>query len=100
MLRDRIRSSLGRYVATFGVLLVACGLGFANTSAHAQSAAGVGTPFELTFWQSVATSEDRAQYEAYLAQYPAGTFSALARAKSAAIDKARGVSAPAPAPVA
>jgi hypothetical protein len=64
---------------------------------------GVGSAFELTFWQSIATSEDRAQYEAYLTQYPAGTFSALARAKIAAIDRARGVAAPAapvPAPVA
>jgi len=47
----------------------------------AQSSNGVGTPFELTFWQSVAGSDDPAVYEAYLAQYPAGTFSGLAKAK-------------------
>ncbi len=61
---------------------------------------GVGSAFELTFWQSVAGSEDRAQLQAYLDQYPGGTFSALARAKIATIDRrdalARG-SQPAPA---
>lgn len=61
---------------------------------------GVGSQFELTFWQSVAGSEDRAQLQAYLDQYPNGTFSALARAKIATIDRrdvlARG-SQPAPA---
>ncbi|MCE7796041.1 hypothetical protein LWE61_05635 [Sphingobium sufflavum] len=46
---------------------------------------GVGTPFELTFWQAVTESNDRAQLEAYLTQYPNGTFSGLARAKIAAL---------------
>lgn len=68
---------------------------------------GVGSAFELTFWQSVAGSEDRAQLQAYLDQYPGGTFSALARAKIATIDRrdalARGSqpapsAAPSPAP--
>lgn len=78
----------------------------------AQSAApnGVGTQFELTFWQSVDGSDDPALYEAYLTKYPDGTFSPLARAKIAALRKAAApavspvapvapVAAPAPAPV-
>jgi hypothetical protein len=48
---------------------------------------GVGSQFEMVFWQSVASSDDRAQFEAYLSQYPSGTFASLARAKIAAIDK-------------
>lgn len=49
---------------------------------------GVGSAFELTFWQSVAGSEDAATYEAYLARYPDGTFSGLARARIAALQRA------------
>lgn len=69
----------------------------------AQSANGVGSPFELAFWQSVSGSDDPAVYEAYLQQYPAGTFAGLARAKLANLRKVP-LSAPAvaqaPAPVA
>lgn len=67
---------------------------------------GVGTPFELSFWQSVSDSNDRAQLEAYLTQYPAGTFSGLAKAKIAALGGASAspaapaAPAPLPAPVA
>ncbi len=62
-----------------------------------ETANGVGSQFELLFWQSVAGSEDRNQYEAYLAQYPRGTFSGLARAKIALLDRA-GRTAAAPLP--
>ena len=68
--------------------------------AHAQmavDAAGVGSQFELAFWQAVATSNDAAQYEAYLQRYPQGTFSALARVKISAL---RPQAAPTPASVA
>lgn len=67
---------------------------------------GVGSNFELVFWQSIMASEDKAQFEAYLAQYPAGTFSALARAKITALTKEGAPQAdvrtatPPPAPVA
>lgn len=64
---------------------------------------GVGSAFELTFWQSVTGSEDVASYEAYLARYPDGTFSGLARARIAAIQRAMAVqpaTAPAAAPTA
>ncbi|MGE8133305.1 hypothetical protein ACQKO5_06845 [Novosphingobium subterraneum] len=78
-----------------------------SAPAHAQSANGVGSPFELAFWQSVAGSDDPAVYDAYLQQYPAGTFAGLARAKLATLRKApispaavAPVAAPAVAPVA
>ena len=48
---------------------------------------GVGSQFELLYWQSVAASDDPGQLEAYLAQYPNGTFAALARAKIAMLTK-------------
>lgn len=64
----------------------ALALGTAAT-AVAQASNGVGTAFELAFWQSVTGSDDATLYEAYLQQYPAGTFSALARAKVASLRK-------------
>src|SRR5688500_13553898 len=101
-----------------GIALAGLGLAFGPDAGGAQTPMsggasmapgtnGVGSPFELAFWQSIATSDDRMQYEAYLAQYPAGTFSGLARAKIAALDRAKGIVpaatavspvAPAPAP--
>jgi hypothetical protein len=51
---------------------------------------GVGSAFELTFWQSVDGSDDPAVFDAYLARYPDGTFSGLARAKIAALQRAQG----------
>lgn len=79
-------------IAALGALAAAM-LPFAAPLA-AQSANGVGSPFELAFWQAVAGSEDPAVYDAYLQQYPAGTFAGLAKAKVASLRKA----APAPAP--
>ena len=52
---------------------------------------GVGSEFELTFWQSIASSDDPAQLDAYLATYPNGTFSNLARVKIAALRRRDGV---------
>jgi adenylate cyclase len=37
--------------------------------------------FELTFWESIKESVDPAEFAAYLEQYPAGTFSALAESR-------------------
>jgi hypothetical protein len=71
--------------------------GTVNAQTGLTTANGVGSQFELVFWQSVNSSDDRAQIDAYLARYPDGTFAALARAKLAALDRARGpVIAPAP----
>lgn len=64
-------------------------LGMAPTSLSAQkiSTSGVGSQFELVFWQSVSTSDDKGQLEAYLARYPKGTFASLARAKIVALER-------------
>jgi hypothetical protein len=59
---------------------------------------GVGSQFELAFWQSVATSDDRSQLETYVAQYPNGTFAALARVKIVAMDKREALERGTPAP--
>jgi hypothetical protein len=64
---------------------------------------GVGSPFELAFWEAVADSNDAAQFEAYLAQYPQGTFAAIARLRIAALGGqvvAAPAAVPVPAPVA
>ncbi len=70
-----------------------------STAASSTASNGVGSAFELAFWQSLTGSEDSASYEAYLAKYPDGTFSGLARAKIAALQRALTVQ-PAAAPFA
>lgn len=68
-----------------GWLALGCALAVAmpGAPAWAQStvATGVGTPFELAFWQSIDSSNDPSLYESYLGRYPNGTFSEIARAK-------------------
>ena len=72
---------------------LALGLATVATTGPALAQANpVDSQFELAFWQAVATSEDKAQYEAYLAKYPNGTFSALATLKIAALG--RGAASP------
>lgn len=70
------------------------------TSARAQgvAATGVGSQFELTFWQSVESGSDPALYEAYLAQYPTGTFATVARVKLAKLRQLAAPVTPAPVP--
>lgn len=85
---------------TIGGVAWAAASGTGMALAQTPAASGVGSPFELAFWQSVATSDDPAQYDAYLAQYPNGTFSGLARAKIAALMRARGTPLPSPQPAA
>ncbi|MBU4529572.1 MAG: SH3 domain-containing protein [Hoeflea sp.] len=50
---------------------------------------------ELAFWNTISTSMDPAEFEAYLAQWPNGTFAALARNK---INRLRSGGAPSPVP--
>ncbi len=70
------------------------------TPAPAQSAAPAARPpfdarsMQLEFWQSIKGSDDAADFEAYLAQYPDGTFAALARNRIKALVAARTVAAP------
>ena len=44
---------------------------------------------ETVFWESIKESGDAAAYQAYLAQYPDGTFSALAEVKIASIQRSQ-----------
>lgn len=58
-----------------------------------ESATGAGSQFELSYWQSVSGSNDADQLQAYLARYPNGTFSELARVKIAALNRHSGAAA-------
>jgi len=85
---------------------VAAGVVLIGQPAVAQGLAPVGgggpsaSAYELTFWQSVAASDDQAQLEAYLSAYPNGAFSTLARLKIAALrQRLGGNAAPVAAPV-
>lgn len=64
--------------------------------AQSTVATGVGTPFELAFWQSIDSSNDPALYESYLNRYPNGTFSEIARAKILTLRARMGPPATAP----
>ena len=66
--------------------------------AQGVAATGVGSQFELTFWQSVESGSDPALYEAYLAQYPNGTFATVARVKLAKLRQLAAPATPAPLP--
>jgi tetratricopeptide (TPR) repeat protein len=44
------------------------------------------TAVEIAFWNSIAQSKDRADFEAYLNQFPQGAFAALARNRLKALD--------------
>lgn len=86
-----VRQWSARLVAMLALLALPLA---APVQAQGQTTTGVGSQFELTYWQSVEGGNDPALYEAYLAQYPNGTFAAVARLKLA---KLRQPSAPAPA---
>ena len=66
-----------------GLCLALAAVGGASAPAVAQTtvATGVGTPFELAFWQSIDSSNDASLYTAYLTHFPNGTFSEIAHAK-------------------
>jgi uncharacterized caspase-like protein len=57
---------------------------------------------EIEFWESIKSSSKKQELEAYLQQFPAGTFAPLARARiaelEAASEKAEAASEPAPLP--
>ena len=54
------------------------------------ASAGVGSQFEMVFWQSIDNGNDPALYEAYLGRYPDGTFASVARVKIAKLRQASG----------
>ena len=73
----------GRTAVALGAIVLAlAGPGMAGPAmAQAVVSTGVGTPFELAFWQSIDSSNDPSLYESYLTRFPNGTFSEIARAK-------------------
>lgn len=74
--------------------VASAGPGIGLTSGPAST--GVGSQFEMVFWQSIDSGNDPALYEAYLGRYPDGTFASVARVK---IAKLRQLSGGAAAPV-
>jgi hypothetical protein len=66
-----------------------------RTGAAKTKAAGEDARVELTYWESIQWSTTRADYEAYLKQYPQGRFASLARSR---IESAQGDRVPASAP--
>ena len=68
-----------------------------SVSGSTGGASSGGMTAEMMFWQSIQNSTDAADYEAYLSQYPNGSFAALARARVAK-HKAPQVAALPPAP--
>ncbi len=65
----------------------------APSPAPPPAAAAASNP-ELIFWQSAHASNRPEEYEAYLRQYPAGAFAALARARIAALRPPPPIAAP------
>jgi uncharacterized caspase-like protein len=55
----------------------------ASASSAAAPAPGAGTDKESLFWESIKDSNNATLYQAYLKQYPGGTFSAIAEARIA-----------------
>ncbi|MCW1987492.1 UNVERIFIED_ORG: hypothetical protein M2348_003242 [Sphingomonas sp. R1F5B] len=83
-------------VAAMGALVLGA-LPLGTAAALAQDAAVSDKTLELEFWRSVSTSTDPAMYDAYLQQFPNGTFAPLAKVKAAALRRGA-TSSPAAAP--
>src|SRR5262249_15055313 len=64
------------------------------------TATAPGTDREALFWQSVKDTNDPAQLQAYLDQYPRGDFAPLAKTRLAALQRPAPPPATAPAPAA
>lgn len=74
-------------------IALAMGVCVCSVSAQAQpsaapgaAAGGPGSAFDLAFWQAIAASNDPALFQAYLDQFPGGTFAVIARARVARKD--------------
>ncbi len=93
------RRPVGRLVlrvAALGALALGA-LPLGTAAALAQDAAVSDKTLELEFWRSVSTSSDPEMYDAYLQQFPNGTFAPLAKVKAAALRRGA-TSSPAAAP--
>ena len=82
---ERTRVLRTRRLAMLSIGAIALAMPGAPALAQASVATGVGTPFELAFWQSIDSSNDASLYEAYLTRFPNGTFGEIARAKIIAL---------------
>jgi carboxyl-terminal processing protease len=60
---------------------------FTTAAQPAAAAAPVNTALEQTFWQSIQNSKQASDYQAYLAQFPNGTFAGLARSRLASLSE-------------
>jgi len=74
------------------------GVAGAPSAGWAQDAAVSDKTLELEFWRSVSSSTDPDMFDAYLQQYPNGTFAPLAKVKAAALRRAAANPAPASPP--
>ncbi len=73
---------------------VFAGLARAKIDALAKQEAAAANQSDTAFFQAIQNSDNKADFEAYLSQYPNGTFASLAKARIAAIeDRARQASA-------
>ncbi len=73
---------------------VFAGLARAKIDALAKQEAASANQSDTAFFQAIQNSDNKADFEAYLSQYPNGTFASLAKARIAAIeDRARQASA-------
>ncbi len=63
------------------------GLAKAKIDALNAQKASAAQQSDTAFFQAIQSSENKADFEAYLAQYPNGTFASLAKARISAIDE-------------
>ena len=81
-------------VAVIARIFLAAALVLAGTAAHAQAPVSAD---EISFWESVRDSQDPAELQAYINQYPNGRFVVLAKSRLAALSQ-KPAAAPTPAP--
>ncbi len=56
-------------------------------AAAADAGGGAEVTAEITFWNSIKNSDNAAEFDAYLSQYPNGSFAALALVKKSSLEK-------------
>lgn len=66
----------------------------ANAAAPASAMTSTDVSIEQTFWNSIKDGQEKSDFEAYLARYPAGHFAALARNRLAALNRPAAPPAP------
>lgn len=69
-----------------------------KTAAAAPAMTSMDVSIEQTFWNSIKDGQERSDFEAYLARYPAGHFAALAKNRLTALNRPAAPAPPKPAP--